>query len=109
MIMLRWAVCGKSKPCTAFCVNYITTINDTEKKMKWTSPQCVYAGLSLMLGFLLVYLDFFLTETHEIHDNSLWVLGQCFIFAGTVFGFKGYIDGKFIKFKEDMRNGNKAE
>lgn len=77
--------------------------------MKWTSPQCVYAGLSLGLGFLLIYLDFFLTESHEIHDNSLWVLGQCFIFAGTVFGFKGYIDGKFIKFKEDLTKKNESE
>lgn len=70
--------------------------------MKWTSPQCVYAGISIALGFLLIYLDFFLTETHEIHDNSLWVLGQCFIFAGSIFGLKGYVDGKFIKFKEDL-------
>lgn len=70
--------------------------------MKWNSPQCVYAGISLLAGFTLIFLDFFLTETHEIHDNSLWVLGQCFLFAGTVFGFKGYIDGKFIKFKEDI-------
>lgn len=77
--------------------------------MKWTSPQCVYAGLSLALGFALVYLDFFLTENHEVHDNSLWVLGQCFIFAGTVFGFKGYVDGKLIKFKEDLKNMRSKE
>ena len=70
--------------------------------MKWSSPQCIYAGLSLALGFILIYLDFFLTETHEIHDNSLWVLGQSFVFAGSIFGLKGYVDGKFIKFKEDL-------
>lgn len=58
----------------------------------------------MALGFLLIYLDFFLTESHEIHDNSLWVLGQCFIFAGSIFGLKGYVDGKFIKFKKDMED-----
>lgn len=77
--------------------------------MKWNSPQCVYAGLSLLAGFTLIFLDFFLTETHKIHDNSLLVLGQCFLFAGTVFGFNGYIDGKFIKFKNDIQNGNETD
>lgn len=70
--------------------------------MKWTSPQCVYAGASLALGFLLIFLDFFLSEAHEIHDNSLWVLGQCFLFAGAIFGCKGYVDGKFDRIREDL-------
>ena len=70
--------------------------------MKWTSPQCVSALGSLLAGFVLIYLDFFLNEQGEIHDNTLWVMGQAFIYASAIFGVKGYIDGKFIKFKKDI-------
>lgn len=72
--------------------------------MKWTSPQCITAVGSLVLGFLLIFLDFFLTVNNEIHDGSLWVLGQAFLYAAAMFGVKGYVDGKFIKFKENMKN-----
>lgn len=74
--------------------------------MKWNTPQTVTAVGSLLLGFLLIFCDFFLSENNEIHDNSLYVLGQSFIYAGAIFGVKGYVDGKFIKFKKDMKDGN---
>lgn len=76
--------------------------------MKWNSPQCIAAFISLISGILLCYLDFYLTETHEIHDNSLFVLGQLLLFSAGIFGVKGYVDGKFIKFKNDLQNGNKT-
>ena len=62
--------------------------------MKWTSPQTVSALGSLLLGFTLIYLDFFMTEGNEVHDSTLWVLGQAFIYAGSIFGIKGYVDGR---------------
>ena len=71
--------------------------------MKWTSPQCITAVCSIILGFLLVYLDFFLTLDNQIHDNTLWVLGQSLGYAGAIFGVKGYIDSKFIKFKNEEK------
>lgn len=71
--------------------------------MKWNSPQTVTAVGSLFFGFLLIFLDFFLSEQNEIHDGSLWVLGQAFLYNGAIFGVKGYIDGKFIKFKNDIK------
>lgn len=70
--------------------------------MKWTSPQCIAAFVALISGILLCYLDFYLSEAHEIHDNSLFVLGQLLIFSAGIFGVKGYVDGKFIKFKNDL-------
>ena len=69
--------------------------------MKWSSPQAVTAVGSLVLGFVLIFLDFFMTETHQVHDSSLWVLGQCFLYAGSIWGLKGYVDGKFVKFKNE--------
>jgi hypothetical protein len=62
--------------------------------MKWTSPQTVSALGSLLLGFTLIYLDFFMAENNEVHDSTLWVLGQAFIYAGSIFGIKGYVDGR---------------
>lgn len=62
--------------------------------MKWTSPQTVSALGSLLLGFTLIFLDFFMTEGNEVHESTLWVLGQAFIYAGSIFGIKGYVDGR---------------
>lgn len=62
--------------------------------MKWTAPQTVSALGALVLGFILIYLDFFMAENNEVHDSTLWVLGQAFIYAGTIFGVKGYVDGR---------------
>ena len=67
--------------------------------MEWNSPQVVTAVGSLICGFVLVFLDFFLTETHLIHDSTLYVLGQSFLYAGAIFGAKGYIDNKIINYK----------
>lgn len=76
--------------------------------MKWNSPQCVTAVGSLIAGFILIFLDFFLSVEHVIHDSSLWVLGQCFLYAGAIFGAKGYIDSKFMKFKNEDKDGNSS-
>lgn len=67
--------------------------------MNWKSPQTITAVGSLICGFVLVFLDFFLTETHLIHDSTLYVLGQSFLYAGAIFGVKGYVDQKMISFR----------
>ena len=76
--------------------------------MNWKSPECVTAVGSLICGFILVFLDFFLTETHLIHDSTLYVLGQSFLYAGAIFGAKGYIDNKLINFNNKNHNGNSS-
>ena len=71
--------------------------------MKWTSPQTVSALASLFLGFTLIYLDFFMTEGNEVHDSTLWVLGQAFIYAGSIFGIKGYVDGRLSNLNKPQK------
>ena len=71
--------------------------------MKWTSPQTVSALGSLLLGFTLIYLDFFMAENNEVHDSTLWVLGQTFIYAGSIFGIKGYVDGRLNNFNKPQK------
>ena len=71
--------------------------------MNWKSPQTVSALGSLVLGFTLIFLDFFMTEGNEIHDSTLWVLGQAFIYAGSIFGIKGYVDGRLSNLNKPQK------
>ena len=52
------------------------------------------AIITLMLGHALVWLDFFLTEEHVIHDPTLWYFGQCCVLFGTVIGVIKYVTTK---------------
>lgn len=58
------------------------------------------ATISLMLGHALVWLDFFLTEEHVIHDPTLWYFGQCCVLFGTVIGVIKYVNNKFDTFQK---------
>lgn len=48
------------------------------------------AVVTLALGHLLVYLDFF--ARGYVHGNTLMYFGQCLIYAGSALGVKLYID-----------------
>ena len=48
------------------------------------------AVVTLALGHLLVYLDFF--ARGYVHGNTLMYFGQCLIYAGIALGVKLYID-----------------
>lgn len=54
----------------------------------------ITAIVSLALGHVLVYLDFLLTESHIIHEPTLWYFGQCCVLFGTVIGVIKYVDRK---------------
>jgi len=71
--------------------------------MKWSSPQCVAALSMLFSGAVLCYIAYFLSENKDVPDGALWYLGQVIVFAGSVFGLKGYTDSKYIKFKNDIK------
>ena len=55
------------------------------------------AMMTLALGHLLVYLDFF--ARGFVHGNTLMYFGQCLIYAGSALGVKLYID-----YLNDRRN-----
>lgn len=54
----------------------------------------VTAIVSLALGHVLVYIDFILSESHIIHEPTLWYFGQCCVLFGTVIGVIRYVDRK---------------
>lgn len=47
----------------------------------------------LIFGCVLTTIAFFLEPMGEIHDSVLWVLGQCFIYAGGALGIANYARG----------------
>lgn len=57
------------------------------------------AVMTLALGHLLVYLDFF--ARGYVHGNTLMYFGQCLIYAGSALGVKLYID-----YLNDKRNND---
>ena len=52
---------------------------------------------SLFLGFSLCFIGFFFAPTGEVSDSCLWILGQCFVFAGSVFGITLYVKQEIKK------------
>ena len=46
---------------------------------------------SLFLGFSLCFIGFFFEPIGVVSDSCLWILGQCFVFAGSVFGLTLYV------------------
>lgn len=55
--------------------------------------------MTLALGHMLVYLDFF--ARGYVHGNTLMYFGQCLIYAGSALGVKLYID-----YLNDRRNND---
>ena len=47
----------------------------------------------LIFGCVLTTIAFFLEPMGVIHDSVLWVLGQCFIYAGSALGIANYACG----------------
>lgn len=51
----------------------------------------VYSAVSMLVfGCVLTTIAFFLEPMGEIHDSVLWVLGQCFVYAGSALGLVSY-------------------
>lgn len=50
----------------------------------------VSALAMLAFGCILTTIGFFLEPMGEVHDSVLWVLGQCFLYAGGALGIANY-------------------
>lgn len=66
--------------------------NPLIQPMKWSSPQVVTAVGSIIAGFLLCFVAYFHSTDNDVPEGVLLVLGQAFVYAGTIFGCKVYID-----------------
>lgn len=48
----------------------------------------------LASGVILTFLSFFLNG-YDVADGVLWYVGQCLVYAGSIFGVTVYINTKF--------------
>lgn len=62
--------------------------------------QCTAIGM-LIFGCTLTAIGFFLEPQGEVSSSVEWVLGQCLIYAGSVFGLKNYVDLKLGNHERD--------
>lgn len=62
--------------------------------MKKATTLIAYATacLSVLMGFVICLISLFLPPKGVVDSSALWLTGQAFLFAGAVFGIKGYID-----------------
>ena len=52
----------------------------------------VFSAIAMLVfGCVLTTIGFFLEPMGEVHDSVLWVLGQCFIYAGGALGIANYV------------------
>lgn len=64
----------------------------------------IFAAVSLLFGFGLTLAGFIVDPLGIISESVLWVLGQCFIFAGAVCGISMHIDNSLKKMKAELKN-----
>ncbi len=51
----------------------------------------VWSAIAMLsFGCLLTTIGFFLDPAGQVHDSVLWVLGQCFLYAGGALGIANY-------------------
>ncbi len=60
--------------------------------MKTETVSILIAAILVASGITLSFLSFFLTAEHMINDSVLWYFAQTLLYAGSVFGIKGYVD-----------------
>lgn len=68
----------------------------------------ISACVMLVFGLTLTAIGFALDPTGEVHDSVLWILGQCLIYAGSIFGIAYYTKGQINKqLDERFKNSDK--
>lgn len=59
----------------------------------------IIACVTLFLGWLITYIDYFYSSMEGVHQSILWVLGQALTFSGALLGIKSYVDYRTAKNK----------
>ena len=64
---------------------------------KKESTMIVTACVMLLSGVVMCFLSFALAKNHVGAVSVLWYLGQCIVYASSVFGIGSYVDYKIDK------------
>ena len=61
------------------------------------------ALVSFTIGWTLVCIGFFMPPKGEVHQTTLYILGEAMIYTASVFGVALYFNNQMVKFKHDAR------
>lgn len=62
-----------------------------------------FAGIALLVGFGLTIAGFIVDPLGIVSESVLWVLGQCFVFAGGICGISIHVDNATKKMQNEIR------
>ena len=71
--------------------------NETKEKIHYAVSISAF-----IIGILLCIVDFFMPPPGEIHNTSLWFLGEMMAFVGAVFGISLHYSGELKNFKQEI-------
>jgi len=66
------------------------------------------AALTLISGIVLCFFSFFRSDEGAVDDSVLFYFGQCLVYAGSVFGLKGYIHHVIARYREPEQHGRQV-
>ncbi len=63
----------------------------------------IFAAFSLLFGFCLCVAGFIVSPLGIVHESVLWILGQCFVFAGSITGISLTVDNIKKQIKSEIK------
>lgn len=69
----------------------------------------IIAIVLVVSGIVLSFISFFLSQDHVIAESVLWYFAQTLLYAGSVFGFKNYVDYKLDRGHLHSKPSDKAD
>ena len=71
--------------------------NETKEKIHYAVSISAF-----LIGIILCIVDFVIPPPGEIHNTSLWFLGEMMAFVGAVFGISLHYNGELKNFKQEI-------
>ena len=62
-----------------------------------------FAAVAFVLGWILIFLSFCADPFGVIAESVLWVMGQTFVFVGSVLGISQHYAAELGKFKSEVK------
>lgn len=62
-----------------------------------------FAAIAFILGWILIFLSFCADPFGVIADSVLWVMGQTFVFVGSVLGISQHYAAELGRFKSEVK------
>ena len=75
----------------------MTFDNETKEKIHYAVSISAF-----FIGIILCVVDFVIPPPGEIHNSSLWFLGEMMAFVGAVFGISLHYSGELKNFKQEI-------